>query len=89
MSYTIRVGLIAAFVLVFLGDWEGESCATAVVHEFIAMMRTERKKDRVELSETDLVEVQKKYAYRNLKIIGWFHSRKLGYLYMNIYIPWK
>lgn len=60
-----------------LGEWTKESGATAIVHEFIAMPRKERKRDRVELSETDLVDVQKRYAHRKLKIIGWFHSRKL------------
>jgi len=61
-----------------LGSWVQERSKplefTGFVYKFCALPRVDRKKDRVEVCDEDLVKVQEAHQNSGVNVIGWFHS---------------
>jgi len=61
-----------------LGNWVQERSKplefTGFVYKFCALPRVDRKKDRVEVCDEDLVKVQEAHQNSGVNVIGWFHS---------------
>uniref|UniRef100_A0A7S3LKV0 MPN domain-containing protein n=1 Tax=Aplanochytrium stocchinoi TaxID=215587 RepID=A0A7S3LKV0_9STRA len=53
---------------------EASTKFVAIVYKICALPRADRKKDRVEVSDQDLVKVQQQHQGTGINVIGWFHS---------------